>query len=174
MIIKINKTGGVTSTIKRMLRFNNTDPEFIITKEHIDWINKDIGILWSLPNERGVAENVKAQAFKAIPEILSDESCSEKTRENYIEMAKKNLKNGEQVYNNLCFIKALLVNAGGYSEVKKIVKEYHITDLLLTAAESYLTKVTKLFKDLYDYNNIKYVEKYLAKKDPDLLGGRTH
>lgn len=151
----LNKSGGVASKIKKMLHLSRTDPELIMTKEHLEWINKDIGILWKLPNERGVSENVKDQAFKVIPEILSDEYCSDKTRENYIEMAKKSLKNGDQVYNNLCFIKALLMNAGGYQEVKKIVKEYHITAILLTAAESYLSKAAKLLRDPYDFNKIK-------------------
>lgn len=67
------KGGGVTSTIKRMFHFNNTDVKFVMTKEHIDWISKDIGILWKLLNEKEIADNVKVQAFKVIPEILSDE-----------------------------------------------------------------------------------------------------
>ena len=169
------KSGGVTGTFKKMFNFGGSnDPDGAMTKEHIDWVNKDIGILWKLPSEKGIPENVKAQAFKVIPEILSDENCSDKTRENYIDMAKKGLKNGDQVYNNLCFIKALLSNAGGFSEVKKIVKEYHITDIILTAADSYLTKVAKFFKEPYDFNNIKHIEKHIKEKDPVFLTGYTH
>lgn len=89
-------------------------------------------------------------------------------------MAKKSLKRGDQVYNGLCFIKALLVNAGGYSEVKKLVKEYHIIDILLTAAEAYLGKISKFFKNSYDYNKIEYVENKLAEKDQDLFSVYSH
>ena len=76
-------------------------------------------------------------SFKAIPEILSDNDCSEKTKEHYIEMSKKGLRNGDNIFNHLCFIKALCVNAGGYSEVKRFVKDYNITDIILAAADSY-------------------------------------
>lgn len=169
------KGGGVGSKIKKMLFLGNSnDPEAVMTKEHVEWINKDIMILWKLPSERGIPDNVKAQAFKVIPEILSDENCSDKTRENYIDMAKKGLKSADNIYNNLSFIKALLANAGGFAEVKKIVKEYNITEIILMAADSYLSKVKKLFREPYDFNNIKSIEKHIKEKDSDLLEGRSH
>jgi hypothetical protein len=131
-------------------------------------------ILWKLPSERGIPDNVKAQAFKTIPEILSDENCSDKTRENYIDMAKKGLKIADNIYNNLSFIKALLTHAGGFNEVKKIVKEYKITDIILMAADSYLSKVSKMFKEPYDFYNIKSIEKHIREKDAAFLVGRGH
>jgi hypothetical protein len=67
---------------------SGNDADSVMTREHVDWVNKDLEILWKLPAQQGCPDNVKAQAFKAIPEILSHKLCSDKTKENYIDMAK--------------------------------------------------------------------------------------
>jgi hypothetical protein len=172
----MKKTGGMKSSLKKFFNMGggNSDVDSIMTKEHVDWVNKDLEILWKLPTQKDIPNNVKNQASKVIPEILSNEYCSDKTRENYIEMARKGLKNGDQVYNNLNFIKALLTNSQGYSEIKKTIKDNNIADIVILAAESYLGKVSKQFKDPYDYNNVRYIEKHLAEKDPNFMMGRTH
>lgn len=173
----MKKTGGIKTSIKRMFNMGAStgDADSVMTKEHVDWINKDLEILWKLPSQKGIPDNVKSQAFKAIPELLSHKLCSDKTKENYIDMAKKGLKNGEQIYNNLSFIKALLVNSSReYNETRKIIKDYNIADLVLMAADSYLTKAAKLFKEPYDFNNIKYVEKHLSERDLAFLSNKTH
>lgn len=131
--------------------------------------------MWNLPKEKGIPENVKNNAAKAIPEILSNELCSDKTKEKYIDMAKKGVKSGDQIYSNLTFIKTLLINSHTkFGEIRKINSKYNIIGLVLTAAESYLGKIAKLFKDPYDFNNSKLVEKHLNEKDPILMGNHTH
>lgn len=128
-----------------------------------------------MPKQKGIPENVKNHAAKAIPEILSNELCSDKTKEKYIDMAKKGVKSGDQIYNNLTFIKTLLINSHTkFGEIRKINTKYNIIGIVLSAAESYLGKIAKLFKDPYDFNNTKLIEKHLSEKDPLLMGNHTH
>ena len=84
-------------------------------------------------------------------------------------MTKKAIKNGDQIYNNLYFIKTFLMSHHGYGEVKKINGNYDIFALVLTAAESYLSKVSKLFKDPYDFNNYRAIDRHIREKDPALM-----
>jgi uncharacterized protein (UPF0147 family) len=97
---KEKKTGGIKA-IKRFIGVGREDSDSIMSKEHIDCINKDLELIWNIPTTNGVPDNVKAAATKAIPEILSNELCSDKTKEKYIDYAKKSIKKGEQIFNNL-------------------------------------------------------------------------
>ena len=45
---------------------------------------------------------------------------------------------------------------------------------MLTAAESYQKEVSKEFKNPYDFNNLKAIDKHLREKNPRLMCGRTH
>lgn len=153
----------------------NNDSDTVITKDHVEQINKDIEILWKLPAQKGIPENVKTQASKAIPEILSNERCSDKTKEKYIEMARKSLKSGDQVFNNLSFLKTLLINSQNrYGDIRKMNKNYNIAGTVILAAESYLQKAAKAFKDPYDFNDEKFIDRHLREKDPGLLSGHSH
>lgn len=99
--IDSNKKNSGVKAIKKLIYMGSQDADSVLAKEHIDLINKDIEILWKLPTQKGLAENAKAAAAKAIPEILSSELCSDKTKEKYIELSKKSLKSGVQIYTNL-------------------------------------------------------------------------
>lgn len=72
-----NKSGAFVA-VKNFIKSPSKDADSVMTKEHIDTINKDLEILWKLSSEKGIPENVKLAASKAIPEILSSEVCSEK------------------------------------------------------------------------------------------------
>lgn len=171
---KEKKTGGIKA-IKRFIGVGREDSDSIMSKEHIDCINKDLELIWNIPTTNGVPDNVKAAATKAIPEILSNELCSDKTKEKYIDYAKKSIKKGEQIFNNLWFIKTFLINSQyKYGEIKKINTNYDIFGLVLTAAESYQKEVSKEFKNPYDFNNLKAIDKHLREKNPRLMCGRTH
>ena len=153
------KSNGIKNYVRKLYTSSNREADSVLTKNHIENINKDLELLWKLPLEKGVPYNAKRLAAKTIPEILSNEVCSEKTKKKYIDMAKNGFKNCEQIYNNLDFIKTLLMNSQNkYGEMRKVNSKYSIINLILTAAESYLKKINKLFKDAYDYNDIKWIE----------------
>ena len=174
MTITLNKTGAFVA-VKNLIKSAAKDADSVMSKEHVDTVNKDLEILWKLPLEKGIPENVKQAASKAIPEILSSELCSEKTKEKYIEMAKKSMKNWEQVYSNLWFIKTLLINSQSkYGEVRKMNAKYNIFKIILSAGDAYLSRLVKLFANPYDYGNINQIEEFIASKEPGLMSGRTH
>lgn len=169
------KNSGLKNYVRKLYSGGNRDADSVLTKEHVDIINKDLELLWKLPLEKDVPDNVKQLAAKFIPEILSKEVCSEKTREKYIDMTKTGFKNCEQIYNNLEFIKTLLTNSQTkYGEVKKLSTKYNIISMILTGAEAYLKKLTKIFKDPYDFNNIRWIEDQIADNSPSLMYGKTH
>ena len=169
------KNSGLINYMKNRYKTSNREADSVLTKDHIEHINKDLELLWKLPLEKGVLDNAKHLAAKTIPEILSNEACSEKTKEKYIDMAKNGFKNCEQIYNNLDFIKTLLMNSQTkYGEMRKVNSKYSIISLILTAAESYFKKINKLFKDAYDYNDIKWIEEQITEKEPGMMCGRTH
>ena len=169
------KNSGIKNYVRKLYTSGNKEADNVLTKEHIEHITKDLELLWKLPLEKGVPDNAKQQAAKNIPEILSNEACSEKTREKYIEMSKNGFKNWEQIYNNLEFIKTLLMNSQTkYGEMRKVNSKYSIISLILTAAEAYLKKLNKIFKDAYDFNDYKWIEEQITEKEPGMMCGRTH
>ena len=174
-IDNMKKSGAISAMKKMIYNSGNKDADSIMSKEHVELINKDIEILWKLPSEKGIPENVKQAASKAIPEILSNELCSEKTKEKYIEMARKGIKNGDQIYSNLWFIKTLLVNSQSkFEEIRKVTTKYDIIGIVLSAGETYLSKVSKLFSEPYDFDNIRQIEVYISSKDPGMMSGQSH
>lgn len=169
------KNTGAMNKVKNLLNRANKDADSVMSKEHVDLINKDIELLWKLPSEKGIPENVKQAASKSIPEILSNELCSEKTKEKYIEAAKKDIKNGDQIYSNLCFIKSLLVNSQiKFEEIKRITTKYNIIGIIILAGETYLSKLSKLFSEPYDFDNIKQIEYHISSKDPIMMWNHSH
>lgn len=53
-------------------------------------------------------------------------------------------------------------------------KNLNIAGLILLSAESYLSRCAKIFKDRYDFNNERQIDKTLREKDPALMDGRSH
>ena len=69
---KEKKSGGM-KVIKRIMHMGSNESDNLMTKEHVECINKDLELLWKIPTQKGIPENVKIAASKAIPEILSSD-----------------------------------------------------------------------------------------------------
>jgi hypothetical protein len=85
------------------------------------------------------------------------------------------MKNGNQIYRNLSFIKTLLVNSvTRYGEAKKLAQKYNIIGIVLNAADAYMNKVSKSFNKAYDLSDIDFIEDYLKEKQLPIMDGKSH